>query len=35
MPETDIVKVLGKYEKLMTADGGEILKKKTFGAAKS
>lgn len=34
MPETDIVKVLGKYEKLMTADGGEILKKDVWGSKK-
>lgn len=34
MPESDVLKVLGKYEKLMTNDGGEILKKDVWGSKK-
>lgn len=34
MPEPDITKLLAKYEKLMTADGGEILKRDTWGSKK-
>lgn len=34
MPESDVAKVLSKYEKLMTADGGEILKKDAWGSKK-
>lgn len=34
MPETDVQKVLSKYEKLMTAEGGEILKKDPWGSKK-
>ena len=32
VPESEIGKILGKYEKLMVADGGEILKKDSWGA---
>lgn len=32
LPETEIQKLLSKYEKLMTADGGEILKKDAWGS---
>lgn len=32
--EADAIKLLGKYEKLMTADGGEILKKDSWGSKK-
>ncbi|MCX6126823.1 MAG: 30S ribosomal protein S6 [Proteobacteria bacterium] len=32
--EADSTKLLGKYEKLMTADGGEILKKDSWGSKK-
>lgn len=34
MPETESVKLLSKYEKLMTSDGGEILKKDSWGSKK-
>jgi small subunit ribosomal protein S6 len=34
MPETETAKLLSKYEKLMTSDGGEILKKDTWGSKK-
>lgn len=32
LPDAEIQKLLGKYEKLMTADGGEILKKDAWGS---
>jgi small subunit ribosomal protein S6 len=34
LPESEGTKLLGKYEKLMTADGGEILQKSSWGAKK-
>lgn len=34
LPEADSTKLLGKYEKLMTQDGGEILKKDSWGSKK-
>ena len=34
LPESEGAKLLGKYEKLMTADGGEILQKSTWGVKK-
>jgi small subunit ribosomal protein S6 len=34
LPESEGTKLLGKYEKLMTADGGEILQKSVWGAKK-
>jgi small subunit ribosomal protein S6 len=34
LPESEGAKLLGKYEKLMTADGGEILQKSSWGVKK-
>jgi small subunit ribosomal protein S6 len=34
LPESESAKLLGKYEKLMTADGGEILQKSSWGTKK-
>lgn len=34
LPESESAKLLGKYESLMTADGGEILKKDAWGSKK-
>lgn len=34
LPETENTKLLSKYEKLMTADGGEILQKSNWGVKK-
>jgi small subunit ribosomal protein S6 len=34
LPEADFNGVLAKYEKYMTADGGEILKKEAWGSRK-
>ena len=32
LPETEIQKLLAKYEKFMTIDGGQILKKDVWGS---
>ena len=34
LPESEGTKLLGKYEKLMTAEGGEILQKSSWGVKK-
>jgi small subunit ribosomal protein S6 len=34
LPESENAKLLSKYEKLMTADGGEILQKNSWGVKK-
>ena len=34
LPESEGSKLLAKYEKLMTAEGGEILQKNTWGVKK-
>lgn len=34
LPEPESAKLLSKYEKLMTADGGEILQKSSWGVKK-
>jgi small subunit ribosomal protein S6 len=34
LPESESTKLLGKYENLMTADGGEILQKNAWGTKK-
>jgi small subunit ribosomal protein S6 len=34
LPEAETAKLLSKYEKLMIADGGEILKKDLWGSKK-
>jgi small subunit ribosomal protein S6 len=34
LPESDGTKLFGKYEKLMTSDGGEILQKSLWGTKK-
>lgn len=34
LPEADTAKLLAKYEKLMTSDGGEILQKNAWGSRK-
>lgn len=34
LPETENTKLLSKYEKLMTADGGEILQRSNWGVKK-
>lgn len=34
LPEPESAKLLSKYEKLMTADGGEILQKSNWGVKK-
>ncbi|MCX6116035.1 MAG: 30S ribosomal protein S6 [Proteobacteria bacterium] len=34
LPESESQKLLGKYEKLMVSDGGEILKKDAWGSKK-
>jgi small subunit ribosomal protein S6 len=34
LPESESTKLLGKYEKLMLSDGGEILQKSAWGVKK-
>lgn len=34
LPESESSKLIGKYEKLMTSDGGEILQKNNWGTKK-